>query len=87
MIYDVDQRRKAADLTARLPGWVVVWGAYHRRYSAFGACTPSSTIIDSSDPDQLIDRMRDAQLALLHRGQQRSDRPPAPLADTKVDLG
>ncbi|MCO6004753.1 hypothetical protein NE236_07160 [Actinoallomurus purpureus] len=53
----------AARLEQGLPGWVVMWAPYHRRYTAFGACTPAGTIIDAPDPNTLITRARAAQLA------------------------
>jgi hypothetical protein len=53
----------AARLERDLPGWVVMWAPYHRRYTAFGACTSVRTIIDAPDPTTLIARARTAQLA------------------------
>jgi hypothetical protein len=36
-VFDVDQRRRAADLTAAAGGWAwVVWGLWSRAYFAFG---------------------------------------------------
>jgi hypothetical protein len=60
------EKRMAAYLSGRLPGWVVISAPYHRGFTAFGACTPDKTIIDEPDPAKLLDRMRAAQLAALH---------------------
>jgi hypothetical protein len=67
---DTDQVAIAAYLDAHIPGWVVMWSPARRAFTAFGACTPNSTIIDDPVRDSLIDRMRTAQLAALS-----ADRP------------
>lgn len=59
----------AREINARLPGWVVLWGPYHRRFTAFGACTPAATIIDDPVAETLVDRMRAAQFAALYQAQ------------------
>jgi hypothetical protein len=64
-MYDADQVAIAARLDSLLPGWVVVWSAHRREYTAFSACTPERLIIDDPVKEKLIDRMRDAQLAAL----------------------
>jgi hypothetical protein len=62
---DADMARLAAYLDDRLPGWSVMWSPARRAFTAFGACTAESTIIEDPRADDLIDQMRDAQLAAL----------------------
>jgi hypothetical protein len=64
-MYDTDQVAMAALLDSLVPGWVVVWSAHRREHTAFSACTPQRLIIDDPVKENLIDRMRDAQLAAL----------------------
>lgn len=73
------QNAKTAETVAwlqrRLPGWVVIPAPYHGGYSAFGACTPVSTIIDAADPTTLITQARAAELAAAY-----GSRPAGPAA-------
>jgi hypothetical protein len=62
-MHDARNAEIAVELERHLPGWLVLWAPYHRRYTAFGACTVVSTIIDDPDPNNLIARVREAELA------------------------
>lgn len=53
----------AAHLQQRLPGWLVVWGPWHRCFTAFGACTTTATVIDAPTPGALLHSVQEAQLA------------------------
>ncbi len=53
-------RRAAEILEARNPGYVVMYGPYHRllyAYSAFPPLNGKAIVIASADPDELAGRM------------------------------
>ena len=61
-IWDVHQREQAALINSREPGWVVVYGPWRRRFSAFAAWpTPRPVVVDASTPEELWGEMRSAE--------------------------
>lgn len=66
----VGSRRSAADAHAveiarRIQdahaGWVVIWSPWRRKFTAFGACTAESVIVDESSVERLRALMEQAQ--------------------------
>ncbi len=56
-------------------GWLVIWGVYTHQYVAFPLFrAPEGCIVQSDSPDELLQRMRDAELA-FNPGQARHSRP------------
>jgi hypothetical protein len=83
-MFDPEQRQIAANLQRRLPAWVVMWAPWHREFVAISACTRQPLILSSVIPDELANRMRDAEKATLYqtavtqgRAHQPLQRPPA----------
>lgn len=46
------------------PGWVIVYGPWRRRYTAFAAWpAPRPVVVDASTPEELWGAMRSAEMA------------------------
>jgi hypothetical protein len=43
------------------PGWVVVWGAWRRTYTAWAMWAPTSVSVEAPRPDGLTVAMRQAE--------------------------
>jgi hypothetical protein len=43
-------------------GWLVMWSAWHRTFTAFSYFAPVPLVLDEPTPDALIIRMRQAEL-------------------------
>lgn len=60
--YDADQKKVAEALSARYPGWLVIWAPYRRCFTAIAACLAEALIIDERDPLALTTQMDLAQV-------------------------
>lgn len=77
---DETQTALARRINARLPGWLVIWSPWRECFTAFGACTPRLTIVDERDPQKLLDRACEAQLAAA----MAAGHPPDPGGENPV---
>jgi hypothetical protein len=66
-MFDPEQRQIAANLQRRLSTWVVMWAPWHREFVAISTCTRQPLILSSRVPDELVDRMRSAELAAQYQ--------------------
>lgn len=63
-VYDPDQRELAARIGRDFPRWLVLWGAYSRRFWAYPRFrVPRGTIAEAASPDDLAAQMRSIQRA------------------------
>ena len=61
---DTHQRQQAALIDAREPRWTVVYGPWSRRFFAFAAwSTPQGLMVTASTPEELVEAMRDVEVA------------------------
>lgn len=68
VVLDASERETAADLTARSPGWFVVWGPYWRCWSAYARFSEKPLVVHESDVAALQERMREVEKAMRARG-------------------
>jgi hypothetical protein len=59
---DVWGRETAALIQAAHSCWLVVWAPWRRQFTAFGRFAPVPVVIDEADHDELVNRMRAAEL-------------------------
>ncbi|MGI5233591.1 hypothetical protein [Actinoallomurus sp. CA-142502] len=59
---DVACTAEARRIQAVHRGWVVMWSAWHRTFTAFSYFTPVPLVLDEPTPNALINRMRQAEL-------------------------
>ena len=61
---DAERYQTAQSIQQASPGWLVIWGVYTRQYVAFPLFrAPAGCIVASGNPDTLVQRMRQAELA------------------------
>jgi len=61
---DAERYQTAQSIQQANPGWLVIWGVYTRQYVAFPLFrAPTGYIVASGNPDTLVQRMRQAELA------------------------
>lgn len=66
---DLDERRRAARIGAAFPHWLILWGAWSRRYWAFPRFrAPRGTILHAASPGDLAAQMRQVQAEVTSRG-------------------
>jgi hypothetical protein len=64
-----EYRALADEIQRQRPGWLVMWGAYSRRYTAYPLFpVRRRVIIIASYPQALIERMNEAERALRMPG-------------------
>jgi hypothetical protein len=62
--YDPAQHHTAAQLTARYPHWLIVWGTHTRRYWAYPRFTvPPGNLIHAPNPTELLTLMKHTEHA------------------------
>ncbi|GAA0347194.1 hypothetical protein NE235_10245 [Actinoallomurus spadix] len=62
---EADASQIAVDLERRCPGWVVIWSAWRRAFTAFSAVTAESLVIDDPSAYRLLQRISEAQRAAV----------------------
>lgn len=63
--YDHDKSVEAGLLQLENPSWVVMWGFYAKTYTAWYLGDPHEChSVDAETPDELRDRMKNAELDL-----------------------
>lgn len=67
-VFDVLERKAAADLTTQSSAWFVLWGTYWRCWSAYARFSTKPLVVHESDPVALRERMREAERAARARG-------------------
>ena len=61
---DAARYETAQSIQQANPDWLVMWGVYTHQYVAFPLFrAPEGCIVQSASPDELFQRMRDAELA------------------------
>lgn len=58
VVFDPWARKTADELMASHPGWLVVWGPYWRRWSAFALFTQGPLVLHEAGLGVLVARMR-----------------------------
>ena len=75
---DAESYQTARSIQQANPDWLVMWGVYSRQYVAFPLFrAPAGCIVQSTNPDALVHRMRRAEIAFAS-GQVPPGRPAAP---------
>lgn len=61
--WDSYARDIAASLASRCPGWVIIWSAWRRAFTAFSAVTTESVVLDDTSAHRLLQRIGDVESA------------------------
>jgi hypothetical protein len=59
---DVRRSAQARRIQESRRGWLVMWSAWHRTFTAFSCFAPVPLVLDEPTPEALIHQMRHAEL-------------------------
>lgn len=80
---DADRYETAQAIQQAHPDWLVMWGVYTRQYVAFPLFrAPAGSIVQSANPDKLVQRIQQAELAFT-AGTARHGPEPDPLHEAR----